>query len=509
MTADHAMNVFGLVNAQGNSVVLHDSSVFQLGTMSATTLISLSSAQSVVSLTSSGTQLKVAQGSLSLSAGGDIGTEARPIRFDANQIQTSSAAGSTQHLSELNVVTIATLEAPGGTINLTSGTFVVDNTSLSSGLINVLTGTVLAGNGTLDSDVHIENGGTLTPGWTTSSGISTGQIFVNSLTVDSGASFNAEFSGVTPGTGFDQIVASGRVTLSGHLNLAASDNFTAPPNTVLQLISNDGIDAVEGTFAGLAEGSVLELNGKPFIVSYKGGDGNDVVLVSGSPTYNFSQSVYSATEGDSGTTHLTVTVIRDTVTAVATTVSVVAERAAGDTASLSDFISETFLVAFLPGQTQAQIEIGIVGDRIVEANETFSLSMENFSSGGTAGTRNPTSVVTILNDDSATLSTNAVRVSEGDSGVRTVELDVTLTGDVQGGVSVAFATQDGSATSAIGPFTDYLTTSGSLTFQGVANEIQTITVQVSADNWFEADETFRIQLSEYRPSMTMQKSPAV
>ena len=45
------------------------------------------------------------------------------------------------------------------------------------------------------------------------------------------------------------------------------------------IVNNDGTDAVTGTFAGLAEGATLSLAGKPFRITYAGGDGNDVELI--------------------------------------------------------------------------------------------------------------------------------------------------------------------------------------------------------------------------------------
>ena len=44
------------------------------------------------------------------------------------------------------------------------------------------------------------------------------------------------------------------------------------------IIANDGADAVVGTFAGLAEGATIILNGVTLVISYVGGTGNDVVL---------------------------------------------------------------------------------------------------------------------------------------------------------------------------------------------------------------------------------------
>ena len=44
------------------------------------------------------------------------------------------------------------------------------------------------------------------------------------------------------------------------------------------IVNNDGTDAVIGTFAGLAEGDSLLIGENRFHITYRGGDGNDVVL---------------------------------------------------------------------------------------------------------------------------------------------------------------------------------------------------------------------------------------
>ena len=47
---------------------------------------------------------------------------------------------------------------------------------------------------------------------------------------------------------------------------------------LIWLIQNDGTDAVVGTFAGYAEGAAVTVGKLKGKISYKGGDGNDVVI---------------------------------------------------------------------------------------------------------------------------------------------------------------------------------------------------------------------------------------
>ncbi len=100
---------------------------------------------------------------------------------------------------------------------------------------------------------------------------------------------------------------------------------------------------------------------------------------------------------------------------------------------------------------------------------------------------------TINNDDSAvvTLVPGTVTVTEGDGGTVNLTFDVTLDNAVQGGFSVGYQTNDGTATAASG---DYVDNDGGLNFVGTAGETQTITVAVNGDTIVEADETLTVSL---------------
>ena len=73
--------------------------------------------------------------------------------------------------------------------------------------------------------------------------------------------------------GSDKIKASS-VSLAGVLALSGD----LPFGTTVTLIDNTGGAPVTGTFAGLAEGATVTLDTASGVISYKGGDGNDVTL---------------------------------------------------------------------------------------------------------------------------------------------------------------------------------------------------------------------------------------
>ncbi|MFF4016357.1 autotransporter-associated beta strand repeat-containing protein [Streptomyces sp. NPDC001843] len=73
---------------------------------------------------------------------------------------------------------------------------------------------------------------------------------------------------------------AGRLRLAGALDMAAAG--TAPAREIT-LIDNTGRARTTGTFDGLGEGDRLKLADTVYRISYRGGDGNDVVLTAASP----------------------------------------------------------------------------------------------------------------------------------------------------------------------------------------------------------------------------------
>jgi hypothetical protein len=79
----------------------------------------------------------------------------------------------------------------------------------------------------------------------------------------------------------DRLAVTGTVHVDGRLIFSLQyDIITDPqprPGDKVTLISNDGTDPVVGTFAGVPEGGEVRLEKTTFRISYRGGDGNDVV----------------------------------------------------------------------------------------------------------------------------------------------------------------------------------------------------------------------------------------
>src|ERR1051326_7729515 len=90
--------------------------------------------------------------------------------------------------------------------------------------------------------------------------------------------FQVELNGTTAGSGYDQLNVRGTVNLN-KVTLSASLGFASSVGDQFTIISNDGIDAVNGTFNGLPQSAKLYIGGQLFQISYTGGGrGNGVVL---------------------------------------------------------------------------------------------------------------------------------------------------------------------------------------------------------------------------------------
>src|SRR5437762_327217 len=134
------------------------------------------------------------------------------------------------------------------------------------------------------------------------------------------------------------------------------------------------------------------------------------------------------------------------------------------------------------------IAVKVVGDVVFEANEIFFVNLSAVVHGSIGKGQG---IGTIVNDDGMpSLSINDSSVFEGNSGTVDASFTVTLAGASSQGITVNFATADGTATSP----SDYLANSGTLTFApGEASK--KIVVKVNGDTVYESDETFFVNLT--------------
>jgi SdrD B-like domain/G8 domain len=168
------------------------------------------------------------------------------------------------------------LNNPTETLEVDSGTLQIDgNLTLSAGVVDVEGGAI---------DVS------------GSVAVSGGAIDLNGTTLTVGGDFTQTGGSLEVNGDLDMVSSS--LTVGGHVTLSgaslAFDPTDSPLATSYTVIKNTGASSVSGIFANLPEGTVVPVNGVPFVITYQGGDGNDVVLTQ--PT--ISGRVWNDTNGN-------------------------------------------------------------------------------------------------------------------------------------------------------------------------------------------------------------------
>jgi len=197
----------------------------------------------------------------------------------------------------------------------------------------------------------------------------------------------------------------------------------------------------------------------------------------------------TVTEGDSGTTNAVFAV--NLSQASTQTVSVQYATANGTAIAGSDYTATSNTLSFAPGETSKTISVPIIGDKVAESTETFSLNLSNPSNATIAKAQG---LGTIIDNDSAPalpqLSIKDVTVTEGDSGTTNAAFVVNLSQASTQTVSVQYATANGTAIAG----SDYTATSNTLSF-APGETSKTISVPIIGDKVAESTETFSLNLS--------------
>lgn len=169
------------------------------------------------------------------------------------------------------VVNAALGSATTGAITITGG--LTNNSTVTSSAAVTVTGGLI-GIGTITSAAATSVSGAVSPGTVGT----TGTLTVSNPTLTGTALYTADLNGTAAGTGYDQLVATGTVTL----NAAALLRIFVPATglslgNTFTLIDNQGSAAINGQFAG---GTTVVATNNPsyvFTLNYAGGDGNDLV----------------------------------------------------------------------------------------------------------------------------------------------------------------------------------------------------------------------------------------
>ena len=172
----------------------------------------------------------------------------------------------------------------------------------------------------------------------------------------------------------------------------------------------------------------------------------------------------------------------------------------GSATAGSDYTAASDAITFAAAATGAaltdQFTVALLDDSVPEGDHQFTVSLRNpTGEGARIGTG--TATVTIVDNDTPTLSIADASVDEGVAGGM-ITFPVTLSPAAATEVTVAYATADGSATTGV----DYTAASGTLTF-APGGTSATISIAVTDDTEEENDETFTVTLSNPSSSATL------
>jgi hypothetical protein len=215
----------------------------------------------------------------SLKGSGNVFLGSRNLTVGSNNISTTfsgviqdggagGGTGGSLTKSGSGTLTLSGTNTYTGATSVTAGKLLVDGSITSAVTVN---GGTLGGSGSTGA-VTVNSGATLSPG----DSVDILHVYGN-LGLSLGSTYLVDLNGVAVGTQYDQTDVAGLVSL-GDATLTLSLGFTPPVNSSFIIINNDLTDSVSGMFAGLAEGATFAAGGQTFMISYAGGDGNDVVL---------------------------------------------------------------------------------------------------------------------------------------------------------------------------------------------------------------------------------------
>lgn len=157
----------------------------------------------------------------------------------------------------------------------------------------------------------------------------------------------------------------------------------------------------------------------------------------------------------------------------------------------SDYSARTGTVSFPAGAVSAAVAVPIRGDTTDEANETFRV---NLSSPFGATIVDGAGIGTVFDDDPSSgdlrVMAGDVTIYEGDAGIRTAYLTVSLSRTATSTVTVDYRTADGTATQP----GDYMARSGTLTFTAGATN-RSVALPIKADTVVEVQENLTLRLS--------------
>lgn len=260
---------------------------------------------------------------------------------------------------------------------------------------------------------------------------------------------------------------------SGTLNFAPGEQS----QTITISIVDTNLVEIDETF--LVKLTNIQASGANIIFT----DDQGEVTIQDDDQANLSISDLTINES-AGTASITVTLDEQVDTAISV------EFVTSDQSAIApdDYLHQSDILTFDPGELSKTIEVPIVNSDLVESDESFFVNLSKLQANGrSVNITDHQAEITILDDDQAKISINDLSVDEA---IGTATVTVTLDKPVYTSISIDFATADQTAINS----EDYLPQSGTLIFNP-GEQSKTITVSIADTNLIEADETFLISLS--------------
>jgi hypothetical protein len=195
-------------------------------------------------------------GGITIGGGDNSGVVTGEFTYVTNTPKVTKVGTGTWDISGLAESGLST----SGQLDILGGTVIVGE-ELTNLKVTIDDSATLQGVGRLD-DVSPLSGGTLTIG-----GVDPGCLTFHDLVLESGSSYQQDITGTDNCSGYDQARTTGEVTINGAtLNITQLNGFNPAVGAVLTIIDSD--EGLTGEFNGLPEGTVFEVDGVLYKISY-------------------------------------------------------------------------------------------------------------------------------------------------------------------------------------------------------------------------------------------------
>jgi len=277
--------------------------------------------------------------------------------------------------------------------------------------------------------------------------------------------------------------ADGSATVADNDYQAASGTLTFPGSNLTQTLNVNVVGDLE---VEADQSFVVNLSGLNAPAGVTLGTATATGTIVNDDSTSFSITGASVTEGTGANSTLSFSVslsapAKDPVSVQYSTVS-------GSANAPADYTAASGTLSFNGGQTTQTIAVTVIGDNLVEPDETLSVNLSNPSG---ASITVASASGSIVNDDNAVLSITDVTQPEGNgNGSTPFVFTITSSNPSTTPITVNYQTSDGSAVTP----SDFASGSGSVTIPAMATSVS-VTVNVVADNVLEPTETFTVTLS--------------